>query len=112
MADWEHPYSGHITDEILGQFFNVQSNHTRRSVKRIIGEEILFPQAGRLIFPYQLVSIFLSNTLDLLQSLELLEIITERVACDVYLPSNKLISIVQKYDMWEGEVEIGGLFQR
>lgn len=113
VADWECPYSGHDTDEVLGQVFHVQSNHTRRSVKRIIGEEIIiFPQASRLIFPSQLLSIFLWNALDLLQSLELLEIIVERLVCDVYLPANKLISTIEKYDMWEGESEIGGLFPR
>ncbi|GLJ25419.1 hypothetical protein SUGI_0486700 [Cryptomeria japonica] len=78
MADWECPFTGHITNDMLHQVFNT-SNYQKRSVKMIIREEILFPQASKLLFPSQLVSIFLSNAMDLLQSLDSLEHIAKRV---------------------------------
>lgn len=48
--------------------FKVGCRQYRRSIERTIGEETLFPQEKRLIFLSQLVSIFLSNIFDVLQS--------------------------------------------
>lgn len=78
----------------------------------MIGEEIMFPQARQAIFPSQLISIFLSNAFDLLQSLSMLELITAKVVKHEFQPSNKLLLATQRYDLWEGNAHIGGIFLR
>lgn len=62
------------------------------------------------IYPSQFVSIFLSNVFDLLKSLSMLELIASKVVKDVFLHGNKLLVVVQKYDLWEGNAHIGGIF--
>lgn len=81
-----------------------------RVFKRVIGEEILFPRERWAIFPSQLISIFLSNMFDLLQSLSMLELIAAKVVKHVFLLGNKLLLAIQRYDLWEGNAHIGGIF--
>ncbi|GLJ12406.1 hypothetical protein SUGI_0190180 [Cryptomeria japonica] len=110
VAPGERPFSDKILDEQLAQVFNVHCYQYKKSIKRIIGDEILFPQARRVFFPSQLVSIYLSNALDLLQSLSSLELIARKVVKNELLSDNKLLLAVQNYDLWKGQAYIGGLF--
>lgn len=112
MPEWEQPFSEHITNEHIGLVFLSHSYQVWKSIKRIISEHILFPQSRRIIFSSQLVSIFLSNALYLLQSMPLLEIIFAKVVRYVFLLDNKILLVVQRYDLWDGATYIGGIFPR
>lgn len=68
-------FHGHNDDGDLDKLFHLQNLRLRRAVKDFIGEEILSPQAKRILFPYQILGSFLSNAFDLLQSIPLLEIV-------------------------------------
>lgn len=57
-----------------------------------------------------MVSIFLSNTLELLQSAELLFLITNKVIQPQFIEDSKLILAIHKYDLWWGYAFMGGLF--
>ncbi|XP_059064483.1 uncharacterized protein LOC131856645 [Cryptomeria japonica] len=48
-------FHGHINDRDLDQLFLLHNPQLKRVVKDFIGEEILSPQAKRILFPYQLL---------------------------------------------------------
>ena len=99
-----------IIDEVLDQMFLIYSITVRRAIRYIIGEELLCPSALMFFYPSQLVSIFLSNAMDLLQSLEMLQALAHKVIRPHYLVDNKLILAMKKYDLWNGVALVGGLF--
>ena len=63
----------HIMDEVLNQMFIMNSHSVSSAIRCIIGEELLCPSALVFLYPSQVISIFLSNAMDLLQSPELLQ---------------------------------------
>lgn len=103
VEEWERPLIDHISYDQLGQVFLTHSYQVRKSIKHLIGEEILFPQARRLIFPSHLVSIFLLNSLDMLQSLSLLEIIASKVVKEIFCVI--INSFFQSRSMTSGRVK-------
>lgn len=40
----------------------------------------------------------------------MLELIAAKVVKNKFMPSNKLLLAVHKYDLWEGNAHIGGIF--
>ena len=48
--------------------------------------------------------------MDLLQSLEMLQILARKVILPHFLLDNRLILAMQKYDLWNGMALVGGLF--
>lgn len=110
LKDWELPFLGCIKDDMLAVIFFCDRPHIRRGIKRTIGHEILFPPGKRLIYPSQILSIFLSNALDLLQSPFHLELIVSRFVRPGFLQGGRLVKACQKYDLWSGAALIGSLF--
>lgn len=112
INDWELPLSDQISDENPSQMFKTHCVQFRKRIKRIIGDEILYPNARGVIFPSQVISTFLSNSIDLFQSFHSLQIIAEKVIKEVFIQENRLLSLVQAYDLWQGQGRIGALFPR
>lgn len=108
--DWEIPFLRCIKDDMLAIIFFCEQPHIERGMKRIIGHEILSPLAKRLIYPSQILSVLLSNALDLLQSSLHLELIVSRFIRLSFLQGGKLVKVCQKYDLWSGVALIGSLF--
>ena len=100
----------HITDEVLSQMFIINSSLVYSSIWCIIGEEFLFPSTLVFFYPSQVISIFLSNVMDLIQSLELLQGLGQKVILPYFLLDFKLEKAMQKYDLWNGMALVGGLF--
>ena len=99
-----------ITDEVMDQMFLIYSTTARRSILHIIGGEFFCSSALMFLYPSQLISIFLSNAMDLMQSPELLHTLAHKVIHPQYLADQKLILAMQKYDLWNGAALVGGLF--
>ena len=99
-----------ITDEVIHQMFIINSNLVCSSIRCIIGEELLCPSALVFFYPSQLISIFLSNVMDLIQSPELLQVLARKVILPHFLLDFKLEQAMQKYDLWNGMALVGGLF--
>lgn len=68
-------FHGHINDRDLDQLFLLHNLELRRAIKDFIGEEMLSPQAKRIMYSHQILSSFLSNALDLLQSIPLMDLV-------------------------------------
>lgn len=103
-------FHGHIDDEDLDQLFHLQNPQIRRAVKDFIGEEILSLQAKIILFPYQILSSFLSNALDLLQSIPLLEIVFFKLVRQNVLEPATFHEALANYNLWQGSALLGGLF--
>ena len=84
-----------IIDVVIDQMFIVHSPTVRREIRHIIGEELLCPLAPLFFYPSQLISLFLSNVMDLMQSLEMLHALARKVIHPHFLASNKLILAMQ-----------------
>ena len=100
----------HVTDEVMNQMFIMHSHTVRTAIQNIIGEELLHPLALVFLYPSQVISIFLSNAMDLLQSLDMLQALARKVIFPHFLVDNKLNMAMQKYDLWNGMALVGGLF--
>ena len=70
--EWEMPFLGCIKDDMFAIIFFYDHPNIQRGIKRIIGHDILFPLGKRLIYPSQILSIFLLNALQSLFHLELI----------------------------------------
>ena len=55
-----------IADELLDQMFIIYSLTVQRAIRHIIGEEFLCPSTILFFYLSQLISIFLSNAMDLM----------------------------------------------
>lgn len=62
------------------------------------------------LYPSNLVSIFLSNALDIMQSPQLLQSLDTKVPRHYFLANNKPIVSMQHYDLWVGQALVGRLF--
>ena len=100
----------HITDEVMNQIFITHSHSVRIVIRHINGEELLCPSALVFIYPSQVISIFLSNAMDLLQSPDMLQVLASKVIFPHFLMDNKLDMAMKKYDLWNGMALVGGLF--
>ena len=100
----------HVTDEVMNQMFIMHSHVVRRAIQHIIGEELLFPLALLFLYPSQVISIFLSNAMDLLQSPKMLQVLARKVILPHFLVDNELTLAMQKYDLWNGMALVGGFF--
>lgn len=94
------------------RYFMFKIAHQQKCEKDFRRRNPFFHRQVDLSSPLNYSQFFLSNALDLLQSLELLEILANIVVHDFFLLANKLIYTIQKYDLWKGEAEIGGHFPR
>lgn len=103
-------FHGHINDTNLDQLFLLHNPQLRRVVKDFIDEEMLSPQAKRILYPYQLLSSFLSNALDLLQSIPLLELVFFKLVRQDVLSLASFHEALAKYNLWQGLALLGGLF--
>lgn len=108
----ELPLAEPFDDGELGIIFKVSCPDRIDAIKKVIGEGIIAPQAPRLLFPSQLLSIFLSNYLDALQSFELLKIIVDDSIQPGFLKQGEMLKCVQKYNLGEGNGYILGIFPR
>ena len=99
-----------VTDEVMDQMFLIYSVTARRDIQHIIGEELFCSSALTFLYPSQLISIFLSNAMDLMQSPDLLHTLAQKVIHPQYMADNKLILAMQNYDLWNGAALVGGLF--
>ena len=57
-----------LDDEVLDIMFILLSSSTRRAIHNAIGEDFFFATSRHVLYPSNLVFIFLSNAIDLLQS--------------------------------------------
>lgn len=71
---------------------------------------MLSPQAKMILYPHQLFSSFLSNALDLLQSIPLLDLVFFKSVRQDVLPLASLHEALEKYNLWQGSALLGGLF--
>ena len=98
LEGWEQSFLGWIKDDMLLTPFFYDCPHIRRGIKRIIGNAILFPTGKRLIYPSHILPVFLSNSMELLQSPFHVELLAARFIRSVYLHENKLSKFCQRYD--------------
>ena len=98
-----------IMDEVLSQMFIINSSLVCSGIQCIIGEELLFPSTLVFFYPSQVISIFLSNVMDLIQSPKLLQGLARKVILPHFLLDFKLEKAMQKYDLWNGMALVGGL---
>ena len=99
-----------IIDEVMDQMFLIYSVTAWKAIQHIIGGEFFCSSALTFLYPSQLISIFFSNAMDLMQSPDLLHALAHKVIHPHYLADNKLILAMQKYDLWNGAALLGGLF--
>ena len=84
-----------ITNVVMDQIFIIHSPTVRRAIWHIISEELLCPSTPLLFYPSQLLSIFLSNAMDLMQSPKMLHVLAQKVILPHFLADNKLIMAMQ-----------------
>lgn len=101
-----------IGDAELHLVFRDHCSTFIRHIRRIIGEEILEPEAKRVIYPSQFLFVFISNILDLLQDVRLVEMIINKVVNTNFFPSGVFSKSCQRYDLWKGKCYVGGMFPR
>ena len=111
MVD-EDALSHPLDDEVLDIMFIFPSSSTHRVIHTVIGEDFFSTNSRHVLYPSNLVSIFLSNAMDLLQSTSRLEIIAFKVVRPVFWAQNKLKQAMQSYDLWARNALVGGLFSR
>ena len=70
--------------------FIMHSHMVRTAIQNIIGEELLCPSALVFLYPSRVISIFLSNAMDLLQSPDMLRVLAHKVILPHFLVDNKL----------------------
>ena len=90
--------------------FLIYSVIARKAIRHIIGGEFFCSSTLTFRYPSQLISIFLSNAMDLMQFPDLLHTLAHKVIHPQYMADNKLILAMQKYDLWNGVALVGGLF--
>lgn len=112
VNEWELPISEEIGDVELQLVFKDHCATLKNHIKRVVGGEILEPEAKRLIYPSHLLSIFISNLMDLLQDVKLVESVTNKVVNEEYLQNDVLYKSYQRYDLWKGHGYVGGLFPK
>ena len=84
-----------IIDEVMDQMFIVHSPMVRRAIWHIIGDEFFCPMAPLFFYPSHLISIFLSNVMDIIQSLVMLHALAQKVIHPHFLDDNKLVMAMQ-----------------
>ena len=84
-----------IMDAVIDQMFIVHLPTVRRAIQHIIGDDLLCPLAPLFFYPSQLISIFLSNAMNLMQSQEMLHALGQKVIHPHFLAGNKLILAMQ-----------------
>lgn len=82
------------------------------SIQTILGQEILCPSSPRLLFPTQVLSIFLLNVMDLVQSFVFLSIVVQESVSPNYLNEDELLQAIQGYKLEKGKAFIGGIFPK
>ena len=100
----------HVTNEVMNQMFIMHSPTVQTVIRHIIGEELLYPLALVFLYPSKVISIFLSNAMDLLQSPDMLQALAQKVILPHFLVDKKLTMVMQKYDLWNDMALVGGLF--
>ena len=108
----EEALSHPLDDEVLDIMFILLSSSTRRAIHHVIGEDFYSKTSRHVLYPSDLVSIFLSNAMDLLQSTSRLEIIAYKVVKLEFWAQNKLKQAMQSYDLWSRNALVGRLFSR
>ncbi|GLJ28026.1 hypothetical protein SUGI_0550330 [Cryptomeria japonica] len=108
----ELPFDEPLDDGELGRVFRVSCPQRLDAVKTIIGEEILKPHAFKLLFPSQLLSVFLSNCMDGLQSYNMLKIIVDDAILPGFIKQGELLQCVQNYNLGNDSAFILGIFPR
>ena len=81
-----------------------------RNISRVIGEEVLSLAVRRVIFPSQIIPIFLSNALDLLQSMKDLLSICKKVFKYSVVSEDSILVAIQNYDMWKVTLTLENFF--
>ncbi|GLJ07649.1 hypothetical protein SUGI_0071710 [Cryptomeria japonica] len=108
----ELPFAEPFDDGEIRRVFKVSCPDQLDAIKTVIGEGILSPRAPKLIFPSQLLSIFLSNCLDALQSYDVMKIIVDDSVQPGFLRQDELLKCVEKYNLVIGNGYILGLIPR
>lgn len=57
---------GWVKDDFLSSIFFYECPHICQAIQRVVGHDALFPLGKNIIFPSQILSVFSSNSLDLL----------------------------------------------
>ncbi|GLJ42591.1 hypothetical protein SUGI_0882870 [Cryptomeria japonica] len=106
----EYPETGAFNKEMLQKIFNFDCPHVEKALRVIVGEPLL-DASRRILFPSQVASCFLSNSMDLLQSFALVLQLTVSYVKENYIPYQSLYLAVKDYDLHNGKALVGGLFR-
>lgn len=112
VKSWEELFLACIEKDELQKFFKVNYKSVLNCIKVIIGEDVFHTELQMIIFPTNLLSIFLSNILDLVQNFNVLKNIANKFVISLYLENDALLQSVQQYDFTKGDGLVGGLFPR
>lgn len=107
---WERPFTGRMEEFHLQTIFKLRCPYDYRWLKCIIGMKFLHPKSRRLLYPSNSLSIFISNLLDMLQCLDSVIVIAEKMVNDIFLQNDALVEWAQKYVFGMGEGYVGGIF--
>ena len=83
----------HVTNEVMNQMFIMHSPMVQTVIRHIIGEELFYPFALVFLYPSKVISIFLSNAMDLLQSPDMLQALAQKVILPYFLVDKKLTMV-------------------
>ena len=106
----EGVFPADVSDVVLDLMFIVHSPNVWRAIQHVIGEELLVSIVLHFLYPSNFISIFLSNTMDLMKSPLLLQLLAQKVIQDHFIANNKLSITMQHYDLWSSMALVEGLF--